>query len=221
MKEAIIFDCDGVLVDSETLGCVAVARVLQTAGMATDAAAIRAEMTGKSDREMVAIYAARTGLPLDPGEITVRIAEEYMNLAGALQPMPGIIPVLHQLQVLGVPVAVASSGEPSKIAFLLEKAGLKGFFDIICSAAEVPRGKPEPDLFLYAAARLGKDPRDCLVVEDSLYGVMAGKRAGMFTLGYPSSFSAPELLKAGADRVIRSFDELTYIYSRKRPGLGE
>ena len=78
---------------------------------------------------------------------------------------------------------------------------------MICSAEAVDKGKPEPDLFLYTARQLQREPGDCIVVEDSLYGVTAGKRAGMKTVGYIASFSAAALLEAGADLVIKDFGD--------------
>jgi HAD superfamily hydrolase (TIGR01509 family) len=207
MYKGVIFDCDGVLVDSELLGCTAAAECLRRAGVETTLSEIQLQMTGKSNKEMFEIYEARNGIVLNHHDLNHRIEEEYMLLAEELKPMPGIVSLLEKLTTMRIPLTVASSGDYRKIAFSLEKTGLKKFFNIICSASDVPRGKPEPDLFLYAAQKMNIEPVNCIVVEDSLYGIAAGKKAKMFTVGYTSSFSKEELRQAGADVVIDQFDQ--------------
>ncbi len=91
---------------------------------------------------------------------------------------------------------MASSGTPEKINFNLSESGLKGYFKTIISCEDIKRGKPEPDIFLASAARLGVKPGNCIVVEDSLYGITAARRASMFCIGLTTSFPAEKLTEA-------------------------
>ncbi len=203
---AFIFDCDGVLVDSEPVSCAASTLTLKEHGVETDAAEME-QMIGKSYRTMLDYYAKRDQRGLDLAEFTDQVERNYFRLAEALQPMPGVAKLLAALTERRIPLAVASSGGYRKIEFSLEKTSLRQYFPVICSAVDVAKGKPEPDLFLYAAERLGRRPAACIVVEDSIYGVMAAKRAGMFAVAYLSSFSGEQLREAGADCLLPDFAE--------------
>jgi HAD superfamily hydrolase (TIGR01509 family) len=207
MNYGVIFDCDGVLVDSEKISCVATALILNQFGVKTDLAETE-QFIGRANHEYLRYYEQRDGITLDIDRINRAIRENYFQAAAGLQPMPGIERLLQKLQTTGVPLAVASSGAQDKIRFSLEKTGLIKYLPVRCSAEEVPRGKPEPDLFLLAARHLQLAPEHCYVVEDSLYGVTAGKRAGMRTIGYTASFTESELRRAGADWVINDFAAL-------------
>jgi HAD superfamily hydrolase (TIGR01509 family) len=201
---AVIFDCDGVLVDSETLSCTATADIMNARGIKTDLQEVK-RFIGKSKREIFKYFEARDGIRIDVEPVNQAIVARYMEMADRLRPMPGVTDVLLKLSASKIPLAVASSGNHTQIRFSLEKTGLLPYFKVVCSAFDVPRGKPDPDLFLYAAQRLQAAPDRCVVVEDSVYGIAAGKRAEMLTIGYASSFSEAELCKAGADLVIRDF----------------
>lgn len=205
--KAVIFDCDGVLVDSEPVSCLASALALTEKGFKTNVEEIKAKMIGKSVKEMLGYFEARDGIHADLNELNQAIEKHYFRLAESLKPMPGIDGLLEQLFNRGIPLAVASSGSYQKIAFSLEKTNLRKYFTVICSTVDVPKGKPEPDLFLYAAQKLGFRPENCMVVEDSIYGVSAGKKAGMYTLGYASSFPREILTQTGADAVIEDYQE--------------
>jgi len=204
--KAIIFDCDGVLVDSEKLSCSAWLPVLSRLGIQARLTDIEA-FIGKSDQAVIDHFNDTTGVDLPPGIVEER-EREYFALARAqLRTFPHLRDVLTRLRKREIPLAVASSGRHEKIRFSLERVELDGFFDVICSATEVERGKPEPDLFLLAANRLQVDPRSCAVVEDSVFGIRAARSAGMRALGFTSSFPASVLLEAGAHRVFSSYRE--------------
>jgi len=215
---AVIFDCDGVLVDSEAIGCQATTGVLVAHGVQTSLGEIQEKMMGKSIKEILDYFARRDGIELDPLVISKEAEAYYFRHAQELRPMPGVNGLLEKFWARRMPLAVASSGGHAKIEFSLEKTGLRRYFKVICGTADVARGKPEPDLFLFAAARLGKKPTDCVVIEDSINGVMAGKKAGMFTIGYTSSFSAVRLAAAGADRVVSDFTELADLVDESGQG---
>ncbi|TCL68500.1 HAD superfamily hydrolase (TIGR01509 family)/HAD superfamily hydrolase (TIGR01549 family) [Hydrogenispora ethanolica] len=203
---AVIFDCDGVLVDSEPVSCAASILTLREYGVVTDAAEMEL-MIGKSYQTMLEFYEERDRRSFDLAEFTQRVEQNYFTLAEALQPMPGVAGLLAALTERGIPLAVASSGGCRKIEFSLEKTGLRPYLPVICSAVDVAHGKPEPDLFLYAAERLEQPPARCIVVEDSIYGIIAAKRAGMLAVGYLSSFPAERLREAGADCLLKDFSE--------------
>jgi HAD superfamily hydrolase (TIGR01509 family) len=221
MPYAFIFDCDGVLVESELISCTAGMLAINELGISTDLAEIQT-MIGKSYAGLLAYFQHREG-QVDLGFTLEELVEaedrHYFQLADGLQAMPGIISLLDQLQKAETPLAVASSGGRRKIEFSLKKTDLLHYFPLICSATEVERGKPAPDLFLYTAAKLGRKPDECIVVEDSLYGVAAGKSAGMLTVGYSASFSAAELTTAGADIVIADYTDFMPALARQGIGL--
>lgn len=204
---ALIWDCDGVLVDSEKLSCSAWLPVLARRGIRARLEEIEA-FIGRSDGAVLEHFRQRTGQPLD-GSILDERQEEYFRLARAgLATFPGLPPLLADLTSRGVPMAVASSGRLDKIRFSLERTGLAGFFAILCSATEVDRGKPAPDLFLLAARRLGVAPADCAVVEDSVPGLQAAVGAGMRPLGFTSSHPAAALRRAGATDTFDDYGQL-------------
>jgi HAD superfamily hydrolase (TIGR01509 family) len=207
MNYGVIFDCDGVLVDSEKISCGATALTLNQFGIKTDQQEVE-QFIGRANHEFMHYFEQRDGITLDIDRINHAILENYFRVAVALQPMPGIGRLLRELTAARIPIAVASSGVQAKTRFSLEKTGLLKYLPLLCSATEVAKGKPEPDLFLSAASRMGLTPEQCFVVEDSLYGVTAGQRAAMITIGYCSSFSEEQLLAAGATWVISDYGQL-------------
>ena len=209
---ALIFDCDGVLVDSEKLSCGTWLPVLERRGIHAALADIEA-FIGKSDQAVLDHY--RDGLdPQLDGEIIAEWETEYFSLArDRLRSFPGLRQVLEELTERHIPMAVASSGRPDKIRFSLELVGLRQYFPIRCSTVEVARGKPAPDLFLRAAHRLARDPGECAVVEDSVPGIEAGRRAGMRVLGFTSTYAARVLLAAGAHATFASYADFIPLLS--------
>jgi HAD superfamily hydrolase (TIGR01509 family) len=209
--DLVIFDCDGVLIDSEPLVNRAHAETLALCGCAIDENTLLERFCGVSDAEMLAAIEREWGRTLPATyaeEVAARIARDYR---ASLAPIPGIRAALAEL---ALPVCVASSSLPAQLRLGLEVAGLLEFFDPhLFSAALVARGKPAPDLFLYAAARMGAAPRRCLVVEDSLAGVAAARAAGMTALGFcGGSHCRPDhgkrLLAGGAVRVLCDMRDL-------------
>lgn len=210
----LIFDCDGVLVDSEHLSCGAWLPVLARYGVETNLSEIET-MIGKSDQALLDHFTRKTGTPFPSKILTERQHEYFRQAQENLQSFPGLAEVLTNLGQRGIRRAVASSGHPDKIRFSLDRVGLWSHFEIVCSAVEVAEGKPAPDLFLLAARRLGVEPDTCTVVEDSIFGIEAALRAGMQAIGFTSSYSAAVLHEAGAHRVFSTYDEfLTLLHKR-------
>ncbi|MBI2506306.1 MAG: HAD family phosphatase [Candidatus Latescibacteria bacterium] len=202
----LIFDCDGVLVDSEKFSCGAWLPVLRRRGIEVELSDIEA-FIGQSDQAVLEHYRAR-GAQFPP-DILAEREQEYFDLArGHLQSFVGLREALEELRRRDFPVAVASSGDLAKIRFSLEEVGLLEFFPILCSAVEVQRGKPAPDLFLLAVRRLGLAPEACAVVEDAVPGLQAARAAGMKAIGFPSSHPEVVLREAGAQAVLGSYAEL-------------
>jgi HAD superfamily hydrolase (TIGR01509 family) len=206
----VIYDCDGVLVDSEPLACRVDAEVLTELGFATSADEVMQRHVGKSTKDMIAAIEQQHGraLPADIGErLHGAILQRFQT---DLRAIDG---VRHAILGIPGPRCVASSSTPERIAFSLSVTGLDDLFDRRFSAVEVACGKPAPDLFLHAAARCGTLPRDCIVIEDSLPGVAAGRNAGMRVIGFAGGGHcgpghAERLQAAGADAVISRMAEL-------------
>jgi HAD superfamily hydrolase (TIGR01509 family) len=176
----VIFDCDGVLVDSERLSIRVDAVYLERLGWPMEEAEIIERFVGRSDADMRAVIEGYLGGPV-PAEIDEEFDRLYREtFERELVPVEGVSDVLDRLEVAGIPVCVASSGSHAKIRRSLALTELAHYFaDRIFSATDVARGKPEPDLFLHAARSLGASPGECAVIEDSVYGVEAALAAGM------------------------------------------
>jgi HAD superfamily hydrolase (TIGR01509 family) len=211
MWEAIIFDCDGVLIDSELIASRVSAEELTRLGFPLTIEECIQRFTGRPDREMRIEIEEEFGRPIPPSydeNVHARITEAY---ATELKILPGL---KEALATITEPVCVASSSMPDKIRLGLESVGIYDrFAPNIVSASMVARGKPEPDVFIFAAGWLRVSPKRCLVIEDSVPGVRAAVRAGMTVLGFGggSHFGPGDkarLLEAGAFQVIDSMDAL-------------
>jgi HAD superfamily hydrolase (TIGR01509 family) len=183
--DLIIFDCDGVLVDSERLSIRVDAMYLERLGWPMDEEEIVERFVGRSDADMRADIEERLGRPI-PAEIDREFDRIYRDtFERELTTVDGIVEALDAIVAAAIPICVASSGGHAKIRRSLELTGLTRYFgDRIFSAADVPRGKPAPDLFLHAASRMGAAPSRSAVIEDSAFGVDAALAAGMRAFAY-------------------------------------
>jgi HAD superfamily hydrolase (TIGR01509 family) len=201
--QLVIFDCDGVLVDSEHLAVRVEVAVLAELGWPLSRAEVIERFMGRSQAVMVQAILDRLGGRLPDGWQD-RLDRRYRAAFEAeLAPVDGIVEALDRIVT---PTCVASGGSHE---WLRHTLGLTGLYDRfqgrIFSASEVAQGKPAPDLFLHAAARLGAEPATCAVVEDSRYGVEAARAAGMRAFGYTGGLTPPERL-AGPRTVL--FDDM-------------
>lgn len=201
--ELVIFDCDGVLVDSEVIAVRVVVRLGQEYGWPLTEAEVIELFVGRSQAANHALVAERLGEEV--AQVwTKRFVDLHAEAVDAgLRPVDGLP---EALAAITLPTCVASSGTHEKMRHTLGRTGLFGQFEgRIFSATEVGRGKPAPDLFLHAARSMGVDPAACLVVEDSGPGVTAARAAGMRSLGYAGGVTAAERLE-GPDTVV--FDDM-------------
>jgi HAD superfamily hydrolase (TIGR01509 family) len=181
--DLLIFDCDGVLVDSEVLACRAVSEALAEFGLSLPIEEVAERFLGRSSKDMYAALEADWGCVLSDA-VRSRIRAHSQDLFDReLQPVKDIA---SALDALAGPRCVASSSGPEAIAYKLDRTDLLHRFELtsLFSSRMVSRGKPEPDLFLHAAERMGAEPTRCLVIEDSVPGVMAAKAAGMTAFGF-------------------------------------
>jgi HAD superfamily hydrolase (TIGR01509 family) len=181
----VIFDCDGVLVDSERLAVAIDVRAIGALGWPITEAEVIDRHLGRSNADVLADIEAHLGRPV-PAEWDEAWNAEYRRVFdGRLEAVPGVAEAIKAVAAEGFQTCVASSGSHQKMRRTLGKTGLLDFFDgRIFSANEVARGKPEPDLFLYAATQVGLPPDRCVVVEDSRYGVAGARAAGMKAIGF-------------------------------------
>ena len=200
MVSAVIFDCDGVLVDSEPVANRVLARVLTEEGLPTTTEDSMRTYMGRSWASCMASVRESLGREIDSDAIEARyVAGVREAWATELRPVPGIEEALDRI---ALPSCVASSGDHERIRFTLGHTGLLARFEgRIFSATdpEVSRGKPAPDLFLHAARTMGFDPATTVVVEDTVPGAEAGRAAGMRVLGYAGHSAAEDLAAAGAE----------------------
>lgn len=221
--DLLVFDCDGVLVDSEVLACRAVADTLATFGHTVPVESIAERFTGVSNRDMYAALAADIGGPL-PEEFDAAMKRCALELfKRELNAIAGLATVLPQLAVAK---CVASSSLPDDIVWKLRQTDLLRWFPTtaIFSTALVARGKPAPDIFLYAAEKMGVSPGCSIAIEDSAPGVIAAKAAGMATLGFTGgSHCSPgheaRLKAAGADLVFADMRELPGLIAVRAPSV--
>ena len=197
MTRAVIFDCDGVLVDTELISNTVLAGLLTRAGLPTTLELCLSDYRGRSLVSVMELAEQRHGGPL-PADIPERYyAEAEARFALGLQPIAGVVAALDEIDL---PMCVASSGPHHKMAVTLRATGLwERFEGRIFSATEVAHGKPAPDLFLHAAHAMGFDAAATAVVEDSLPGVQAARAAGMRALAFAADTDPAALAAAGGE----------------------
>ena len=197
--ELVIFDCDGVLVDSEPIANRVMAEAVTALGWPMDIAESTARFKGWHLDKIMDLLAERLGRPLPETWLPDLRQATHDAFRAELEPIPGALPVVEALRQRGVAYCVASQGPPEKMAVSLGKTGLWPFFEGRCfSAYQVERGKPHPDLFLHAAKSMGKAPAEAVVIEDSILGVQAAGAANMPVLGFVPPGDPEGLGPAGA-----------------------
>ena len=208
----LIFDCDGVLVDSETIACTVLAELLAAHGYPATVAEVMREFGGRRLADVMRRAEEMVGRPIPAEaaeaagrELFARFRRELMPVAGARE----------AIRALPYRRCVASSSAPERLRLSLDVTGLAPLFgDNVFSASTVANGKPAPDLFLFAAAKMGDDAAQAIVIEDSARGIAAARAAGMTAIGFAggghaTAELADELTAAGADVVITRMADLS------------
>jgi HAD superfamily hydrolase (TIGR01509 family) len=210
----VIFDCDGVLVDSERIAVRVEAEFLAELGWPLTEAEIIERFMGHTSEYMDQAIEFQLGSHL-PQDWKDQFQRRYREaFAAELVPVDGVLEALDQITV---PTCVASSGSHDKLRFTLGHTGLYERFEgRIFSGYEVVNGKPAPDLFLHAAARMGAEPARCAVVEDTPPGVLAARAAGMRAFGYAGGLTPPERLRGEATVVFEDMRELPRLLANGR-----
>jgi HAD superfamily hydrolase (TIGR01509 family) len=204
--DLVIFDCDGVVVDSERISHDVFGAFIGSLGVRMSVDEMYQHFLGRRLVECLAIVEQVTGRPVPPDALERYKAERDRILREQVVPIEGVREVLEGLTI---PHCIASSGDHDKMRITLGTSGLLPLFEgRLFSATEVPNGKPAPDVFLLAAERMGAAPARTVVIEDSVNGVLAGRAAGMTVLGFAGLTPAAKLLTAGALRVFSDMREL-------------
>jgi beta-phosphoglucomutase-like phosphatase (HAD superfamily) len=212
--DLVIFDCDGVLVDSEVISCRAHAATLTRHGYPITAEQVLDRFLGVSDREARLIIEAELGRGL-PSDFEAQV--KHATLQSYADDLRPILYVGEAVAAINLPKCVASSGTPEKIRHGLTCAGL---YDVLAphifSAAQVKRGKPAPDLFLFAAEQMAAAPERCIVIEDSIPGVTGAVAAGMTVLGF---HGGSHCRPGYADTLRAAGASVTFDDMRELPGM--
>lgn len=206
MIKAVLFDMDGVISDTQHIHAEVETKLLKDYGVDLSAEEITAKYAGYSDDEFYEVVFADYGIT----KVTMDEAIEevwkrkFAASRGNILPLPGVQNLISDLKENGFKLAVASASIMEFIELVLSDLNLSDKFDAITSAIEVENGKPAPDIFLLVAKKIGVEPKNCVVIEDSVNGMIAAKKAGMKCIGI-----VKEKGDYPADLVITSFDELS------------
>jgi HAD superfamily hydrolase (TIGR01509 family) len=206
VSPTVIFDCDGVLVDSERLSHTVLQQMLAEYGKELSLQETLDHFMGTSTERCLSVLSAIIERPAPPDFLLAFRDRTFEAFRTSLQPIAGVTEVLAGLDL---PFCVASNGPREKMRFTLGHTGLlTHFHERLFSAEDVARPKPAPDLFLHAAAAMNALPSQCIVVEDSPTGVHAAKEAGMHVIGYAAMGQESKLLAAGAHHILNDMAQL-------------
>ncbi len=208
--EAVIFDMDGVLIDSEPIHVVIEKKLFSKLGIEVTDDVHRSYM-GASNDYMYTDLRTRFKLTESVSELMERdelFRSEYFKLLETIPVNDGLISLLNQIKIAGLKLAVATSSSPEIVNILLNKCGISHYFDAIVTTSEAGKSKPSPEVYILAAKKIGISPENCIVFEDSPNGLLAAKSAGMYCIVIQSDSELIQKL-SGADYLIQSFREIT------------
>jgi HAD superfamily hydrolase (TIGR01509 family) len=209
----VIFDCDGVLVDSEPLSMRADVMLLKQHGIEISEAEAHNRFVGTTFQAMLDMMTTQFGTAFPPDLHAVKNTMVEALYRSELKIVSGVVDVLDALKARGISVSIGSNSPKKRVGLAVELVGIADRFDRIVSYEDVTNGKPAPDIFLRAAKLAGAALDECLVVEDSLTGVTAAVAAGVRTVGFTGTHGHPEhhakdLMRVGADVVIAQMNQL-------------
>ena len=197
-NRAFIFDMDGTLVDNMRYHTEAWRTLMEENGHQFDAHRFLVETAGQTNREIIpGVFGAMSNERLS--ELALRKEELYREAyLPHRTPVPGLVPFLEAAHQIGIKMGVSTAASPANMAFILDGLDLRKYFGALTTAADVKRGKPDPEIFLLSAARLGVDPANSIVFEDAFFGFEAAKRAGMIAVGLTTVNSAEDIMRTGS-----------------------
>lgn len=207
---ALIFDMDGVIVDNHAYHLKAWLSFFDQHQIAMSEEEYKQKVNGRTMQEIIATLFDKDHSP----EQIRRLGEEkealYRDMyQRAIQPTPGLRQFLDVLDQNNIPRAVATSAPPANVQFTMKKTGLAAYFPVIVDDTMVSRGKPDPEVYLTAAQQLDMPPAGCIVFEDAMLGIQAGKNAGMKVVGLATTHAREELERTEVDLVIDHFEQLS------------
>jgi HAD superfamily hydrolase (TIGR01509 family) len=211
--QTIIFDMDGVIVDSEPLHARAGELALATYGIDAPMQGLQQQFKGMTDHALFAAIVQQSS-QLDPSWVDRLIAakaEAFYRLLDQIPLVPEVMDFLPWARQRYTKLGLATSATPQDQGWIFTQFQLHAWFDVVVTAADIQKAKPDPDPYLTAASRLGIDPPYCLVIEDSLNGIRSAKAAGCRAVGLTTSFGSDALYQAGADLVVQGFRELMHL----------
>ncbi len=206
--QAVIFDMDGVISDTQIVHATVESGLLHEYGIDLTPAEITRRFAGVQNREMFPqLFTEYDKVLSSLKELVNEKWRRMEKYEGEIAEVPGTRECIESLKAQGIPLAVASASKLSYVHMVLNKLGLSETFNAICSAEEVAKGKPEPDVFLLAATRLNITPPDCIVIEDGISGMIAAHRGGMRCIGLvregnPTDYPADIIVKDLRDVII-------------------
>lgn len=212
---AVIFDMDGVIVDSNPYHKIALQQFCEKHGYHLSDDELRNRVFGRTNKDWL--------MSLFNGKVTAQQIKEFEEekeslfreiIAPHIQPVKGLISFLETLEEQKIPRAVATSAPPANVQFTLEKTGTQRFFQVVINGDAVENSKPHPEIYLKTAAAIHYPPQKCVIIEDSLSGIEAGRQAGCRVIGITTTHSHSELQPV-TDLVIDDFDQLRLEAIRK------
>ena len=211
-NRAFIFDMDGTLVDNMRYHTEAWRTLIEENGHVFEERKFLVETAGQTNREIIpSVFGAMSNERLS--ELALRKEELYREVyLPHRAPVAGLIEFLDEAHGLGIKMAVATAASPANMAFILDGLDLRKYFEALTTAADVKRGKPDPEIFLQSAEKMGVDPANSIVFEDAFFGFEAAKRAGMIAIGLTTVNPAEEIMRTGS--VVESHAD----YTSMRPG---
>lgn len=204
--KAVIFDMDGVIIDSEPIHSRVKMDTFAHFGLPFDEADLIHYM-GRTSQAIFAETLAKYGRKdVTPAEMAAYKHDHYLEVleSGAIEPVAGSVEFIRELHERHIPIALATSSNVRAMNAVLDNFGIRTYFDSILSGGELPESKPHPAIYLISAQRLGMKPAECAVIEDTTNGIRAAKAAGMFCVAYRNPHSGSQDLSQ-ADEIVDSF----------------
>ena len=193
-KRAFLFDMDGTLVDNMAFHCRTWLELLEREGHPISEEQFYREASGKTNREILRQYLGEDLTDAACADYAVQKEGLYRELYGPhLAPIAGLIPFLDKAKTAGIALALATSAGENNIRFTLQGLQLESYFEVVVRGDEVTKGKPDPEIFLTAAKRLGVPPENCIVFEDAFAGIEAGGRAGMSVVALATTLKPEQM----------------------------